>query len=341
MSAILSAGYNVDFIDAEAIDTVGLGTHQILVIPPTDRIPVETAAQDSASGPAAGGKVICTRPRPHHDRRRQEPAPGAPRKPRSFDPRPPSCPMKQASPPLHAAVQPDLQLRRRRCASPPQLGFIRRKLPSGGHLLRRQHQQSDHRHHCHVRHQRQDRQLWNPDNASRHCGIRHRQPSTSPPTNHASSSSPTRRPPRAWTASPRRPAPPLADLSTDWKSPSPAATRPSPNPRSPTGPPIPQRRTTPAKPIYSRDLPRAAPARPSISKSTAASLCPARPTRRRNTSRRALGPDGLPNPLVTRTGPGMHAYYDPPIREAALVTINGQPPARSGTRPIASMSPAA
>jgi hypothetical protein len=37
-----------------------------------------------------------------------------------------------------------------------------------------------------------------------------------------------------------------------------------------------------------------------------------------------LGADGLPNPLVTRTGPGMHAYYDPPIREAALVSINGQ-----------------
>jgi hypothetical protein len=38
-----------------------------------------------------------------------------------------------------------------------------------------------------------------------------------------------------------------------------------------------------------------------------------------------LGPDGLPNPLITRPGPGMHAYYDPPVREAALVTINGQP----------------
>ncbi len=42
MSAILSAGYNVDFIDADAINSVGLGTHQILVLPPTDRIPVET-----------------------------------------------------------------------------------------------------------------------------------------------------------------------------------------------------------------------------------------------------------------------------------------------------------
>jgi hypothetical protein len=37
------------------------------------------------------------------------------------------------------------------------------------------------------------------------------------------------------------------------------------------------------------------------------------------------GPDGLPNPLVTRPGPGMHAYFDPPIREAALVVINGKP----------------
>jgi hypothetical protein len=38
----------------------------------------------------------------------------------------------------------------------------------------------------------------------------------------------------------------------------------------------------------------------------------------------ALLPNGLPDPRVTRTGPGMHAYFDPPIREAALVTVNGQ-----------------
>jgi len=38
----------------------------------------------------------------------------------------------------------------------------------------------------------------------------------------------------------------------------------------------------------------------------------------------ALLPNGLPNPLITRPGPGMHAYYDPPIHEAAIVYINGQ-----------------
>jgi len=37
-----------------------------------------------------------------------------------------------------------------------------------------------------------------------------------------------------------------------------------------------------------------------------------------------LLPNGLPNPQVTRTGPGMHAYFDPPIHEAALVFVNGQ-----------------
>ena len=38
----------------------------------------------------------------------------------------------------------------------------------------------------------------------------------------------------------------------------------------------------------------------------------------------ALGPNGLPDPRITRPGPGMHAYYDPPIHEAAIVYINGQ-----------------
>ncbi len=57
MSAILSAGYNVDYIDADAINSVGLGTHQILVLPPTDRIPVETLRKIDA-WTKSGGKVI-------------------------------------------------------------------------------------------------------------------------------------------------------------------------------------------------------------------------------------------------------------------------------------------
>ena len=48
MSAILSAGYNVDFIDAKAINTVGLGDHQILILPTMERIPVETLKKIAA-----------------------------------------------------------------------------------------------------------------------------------------------------------------------------------------------------------------------------------------------------------------------------------------------------
>ncbi len=56
MSSILSAGYNVDYIDADAIKQFGIH-YPVLVIPPTDRIPVETllAIQRYAAG---GGKVI-------------------------------------------------------------------------------------------------------------------------------------------------------------------------------------------------------------------------------------------------------------------------------------------
>jgi hypothetical protein len=41
MSSILSAGYNVDYIDADAIEKFGVH-YPVLVLPPTDRIPVET-----------------------------------------------------------------------------------------------------------------------------------------------------------------------------------------------------------------------------------------------------------------------------------------------------------
>ena len=57
MSAILNAGYNVDYIDADAINKVGLGTHQILVLPPTDRIPVETLKKIVAWS-EKGGRVV-------------------------------------------------------------------------------------------------------------------------------------------------------------------------------------------------------------------------------------------------------------------------------------------
>jgi hypothetical protein len=57
MSSILNAGYNIDYIDADAIDKVGLGSHQVLVLPAQDRIPVATLRK-LAAFVKSGGKVF-------------------------------------------------------------------------------------------------------------------------------------------------------------------------------------------------------------------------------------------------------------------------------------------
>jgi hypothetical protein len=56
MGTILDAGYNIDYIDAATIDKLGAIPYPILVIPPTDRIPLSTYEKIAAY--AAAGKVI-------------------------------------------------------------------------------------------------------------------------------------------------------------------------------------------------------------------------------------------------------------------------------------------
>ncbi len=56
MSAILDAGYNIDYIDAATIDKLGTIPYPVLVIPPTDRIPLATYR--AIASYAASGKVI-------------------------------------------------------------------------------------------------------------------------------------------------------------------------------------------------------------------------------------------------------------------------------------------
>jgi hypothetical protein len=56
MEAILDAGYNVDYIDAATIDKLGSIPYPVLIIPPTDRIPLATYKK--IEGYAASGNVI-------------------------------------------------------------------------------------------------------------------------------------------------------------------------------------------------------------------------------------------------------------------------------------------
>ena len=56
MSAILDAGYNIDYIDAATIERLGSIPYPVLVIPPTDRIPLATYRKIAAY--ASSGKLI-------------------------------------------------------------------------------------------------------------------------------------------------------------------------------------------------------------------------------------------------------------------------------------------
>jgi hypothetical protein len=57
MSAILDAGYNIDYIDAATIDKLGTIPYPVLIIPPTDRIPLATYKKIESYA-AATSKVI-------------------------------------------------------------------------------------------------------------------------------------------------------------------------------------------------------------------------------------------------------------------------------------------
>jgi hypothetical protein len=57
MAAILDAGYNVDYIDAATIDKLGVIPYSVLIIPPTDRIPLATYKKIESYA-AGKGKLI-------------------------------------------------------------------------------------------------------------------------------------------------------------------------------------------------------------------------------------------------------------------------------------------
>jgi hypothetical protein len=125
MSSILSAGYNVDYIDADAIKQIGIH-YPVLVIPPTDRIPVETlrAIQQYVAG---GGKVIAVGRAPSLNQN-GESTPDLVALSRQMFEESKSSLVKDASSlagALHTAVAPDFKLDRVN----DDVGFIRRKLP--------------------------------------------------------------------------------------------------------------------------------------------------------------------------------------------------------------------
>ncbi len=124
MSSILSAGYNVDYIDADAIEKFGIH-YPVLVMPPTDRMPVETlhAIQRYV---AAGGKAIAVGRAPSLDGNGEHAAEVTALSKQIFGASSSFVPDASAlGKALHEAVAPDFKLDR----ANEDVGFIRRKLP--------------------------------------------------------------------------------------------------------------------------------------------------------------------------------------------------------------------
>jgi alpha-L-rhamnosidase len=125
MSAILSAGYNVDFIDAAAVEAGGIH-YPILVVPPTDRIPMKTlrAIEHYVAG---GGNAIAVERVPSMDENGNKPPELTALTGQIFDNARSTLVTDPArlEDALHKAAAPDFQVD----GAKEEIGFIRRKLP--------------------------------------------------------------------------------------------------------------------------------------------------------------------------------------------------------------------
>ncbi len=320
MSAILSAGYNVDFIDAEAINSVGLGTHQILVLPPTDRIPIETLKKIAAWS-RSGGKVIAVGHPPTTDPE-GNPSPEITELSKAIMLVPDTAELSKA---LDNEGNPDLKLATSDDHAKEVVGFIRRKLPTAdiyfvANTSNRPIQatatfDSTHR----------DGEQWDPETGKAAHVTASNLPLNLAPYEsrvlifaHYSESEPPHRSPIDSAS-----MTPLADLSTDWQVTFTSTKETETEPTLTDWTTSPATRYYSGEAVYSRDFTVATTQKtPIFLEVEGGAALPGSPNS--PPEHPALGPNGLPDPRITRTGPGMHAYYDPPIHEAAIVFINGQ-----------------
>jgi alpha-L-rhamnosidase len=325
MSAILSAGYNADFIDAEAIDQVGLGTHQILVLPPTDRIPVGTLRKIAAYV-AAGGRAISVGRAPSIDPEGRSIPELTGLSKELFNSTASSFVPNEAAlaAALSRAAQPDFQLPAGDTVPRSQLGFIRRKLPTADVYFVANTGNRPIATTASFATTHPYGQAWDPDSTA-----------ASPAS---AESFPIRLAPYesrvfVFGGSAAAPAPAAAgrttsvDLSSAWEVTFPAINKSVSESTLTDWVSDPSTLHYSGEAVYSRDVSlAAAPGHPVYLEVSGGKPLPGAPNApaEQGPVPQVLGRNGLPNALITRTGPGMHAYYDPPVHEAALVTINGQ-----------------
>jgi hypothetical protein len=326
MSAILSAGYNIDFIDADTIDRQGIGDHQILVLPPTDRIPVDTLKKITA-WVERGGKAIAIGRLPTLTSE-GKPLSDAGGDANAIPLIPDETKLDQA---LVDAAVPDLKLLpadETLGDYKERIGFIHRKLPQGDIYF--------------VANTSNQRTRVLATFATTHKFGEELNPDSGRPLatqiifnrKDAAECDLVLEPYEARAflfddadfKAPRRDdgkQSVLVDLSDDWKVNFVADKKVVSEHTLSDWIADPTTLHYSGEAIYSRAFHLAEiPTAVSLQVDGGVAL-PGSPSS--TPEHAALGPDDLPNPLVTRPGPGMRAYFDPPIREAALVTINGKP----------------
>ncbi len=322
MSAILSAGYNIDYIDADAINKLGIN-HQILVLPPTVRIPVATLKKIQAFS-RAGGKVIAVGRAPSLDDEGEPLAEIASLSRQLFDAGRSTFVADAGGlgDALRHAATPDLKLENADDPEKDRIGFIRRKLPGADiyFVVNTGNRDIDTAATFASTHKYAER--WNPDDATSAPASANAQPiHLAPYESRVYVFSDTR--PTTKSTPPHAPNSQLVDLSTDWNVifTSTGKTEAERTLTDWTADPATVHYSGEA--VYSRDFSfEAIPPEPvflEVEGGKPLSGAPNSPP-----EHPALGANGLPNPLITRPGTGMRAYFDPPIREAALVTINGK-----------------
>jgi len=316
---ILSSGYNFDFTDADTINRLGIH-HQILVIPPTDRIPTETAKKIAAYA-TAGGKVIAVGHLPKLN------AEGDPLMTTTDEIAliPDAASLAKALP---NAAAPDLKLTNADAPTRDAIGFIRRKLPNADiyFIANTSNRSVDTQISFNPTHQYG--QQIDPDSsvsapASLSAQPLHLAPyesriflfsntATNPGAPHLAS--------EMWVST--EPTRQLADLTTSWHVTFPTLNKSVDESTLTDWTADPTTKNYSGEAIYTREVTVTASKTPVYLEVEGGQPLPGSPG---TEPTHVLLPNGLPDPKITRPGPGMHAFYDPPIHEAALVVINGQP----------------
>jgi len=318
MSTILSAGYNVDFIDADAIDKVGLGTHQVVVIPPTDRIPVATLRKLDDWVLHHGGKVISVGKAPTLDaegKTSQELA-----KLLAVLPFVPDN--ENLARALKEETKPDLVLVDADSKTKEAIGFIHRKLSGTDiyYLVNTSNQPVKTR--AHLRTVHNFGQRWNADTGEVTIGPVNPggfDIDLAPYESRVFVLTGTGSNDGIWLGAPSKL---VADLSTAWKVTFTSIGKAQNEQELADWTVNPDTLHYSGEAVYSKDFKLDAKSGTVYIQVDGGE---ALPLPRKAGEAPVLMANGLPDPRVTKTGPGMHAYFEGPIREAALVVVNGQP----------------